>query len=147
MSFTDFVDKKEKKVEYIELVYDLIFVYMIGRNNSLLHITENGFVKPQALLAYIFCTLAIIQIWNFTTFYINMFGRNSIRDLIFLFVNMYLMYFIGQSVRTDFESYVAQYHIAWGLILIKTGIIMKAILEKIYFMEKELFIIVMGINM
>ncbi|MBQ9886060.1 MAG: low temperature requirement protein A [Lachnospiraceae bacterium] len=121
MSFTDFVDKKEKKVEYIELVYDLIFVYMIGRNNSLLHITENGFVKPQALLAYIFCTLAIIQIWNFTTFYINMFGRNSIRDHIFLFVNMYLMYFIGQSVRTDFESYVAQYHIAWGLILINIG--------------------------
>ncbi len=26
----------EKKVEYIELIYDLIFVYLIGRNNSLL---------------------------------------------------------------------------------------------------------------
>ena len=26
----------EKKVEYIELIYDLIFVYLIGRTNSLL---------------------------------------------------------------------------------------------------------------
>ena len=27
--------KKEKKVEYLELIYDLIFVFIIGRNNSL----------------------------------------------------------------------------------------------------------------
>ena len=26
----------EKMVEYLELIYDLIFDYMIGRNNSLL---------------------------------------------------------------------------------------------------------------
>ena len=112
------IKRKEKKVEYIELIYDLIFVYIIGKNNSLLHIFKGGFVKPEALIAYIFCTLAIIQIWNFTTFYINMFGRNSVRDHIFLFINMYLMYFIGQSVRIDFGNYITQYHIAWGLILV-----------------------------
>ena len=28
---------KEKRVEYVELVQDLIFVYVIGRNNALLH--------------------------------------------------------------------------------------------------------------
>ena len=33
---------KEKKVEYVELIYDLIFVYVVGRNNALLHIFENG---------------------------------------------------------------------------------------------------------
>ena len=26
--------KKEKKVEYLELIYDLIFVFIIGRNND-----------------------------------------------------------------------------------------------------------------
>lgn len=31
------MEKEEKKVEYLELIYDLIFVYLIGRNNSLLH--------------------------------------------------------------------------------------------------------------
>ncbi len=118
----ELLEKKEKKVEYLELIFDLIFVYIIGRNNALLHITENGFVKPQALFAYILCTLAVIQIWNYTTFYINMFGRNSVRDHIFLFVNMYLMYFIGQSVQEDFESYITQYHIAWGLILFNIGL-------------------------
>lgn len=40
----DPIAKDEKKVEYLELIYDLIFVYVIGRNNSLLHNVEDGFV-------------------------------------------------------------------------------------------------------
>lgn len=113
---------KEKKVEYIELIYDLIFVYMVGRNNGILSNVENGFVQPATFLAYVLCTLAIIQIWNFTTFYINMFGRNGARDYIFLFINMYLMYFIGVSTRIDWADYQTQYHIAWGLILVNIGV-------------------------
>lgn len=115
-------DREEKKVEYLELIYDLVFVYMVGRNNALLSTFENGFVAPGAFIAYILCTLAIIQIWNFTTFYINMFGRNGARDHVFLLVNMYLMYFIGESTRMDWSAYQAQYHVAWALILANIGL-------------------------
>ena len=111
-------DKSEKKVEYIELIYDLIFVYMVGKNNSLIHNIKNGFIEPKSFIAYVICTLAIIQIWNYSTFYINMFGKNSIRNYIFLFINMYLLYFMGQSTNADFHGYQMQYHIAWGLILV-----------------------------
>ena len=114
--------QEERKVEYLELIYDLVFVYMVGRNNALLSHFENGFVSVNAFIAYILCTLAIIQIWNFTTFYINMFGRNGVRDHVFLLVNMYLMYFIGESTRFDWSSYRAQYHIAWALILANIGL-------------------------
>lgn len=113
---------EEKKVEYLELIYDLVFVYMAGRNNALLGHIEDGFVSLDSFLAYILCTLAIIQIWNFTTFYINLFGRNGVRDHVFLLVTMYLMYFLGESTRSDWHAYQAQYHIAWGLILINIGI-------------------------
>lgn len=44
---------EEKKVEYVELVYDLIFVYIIGRNNLILHNTEGGFVSVTTFLAYV----------------------------------------------------------------------------------------------
>ena len=117
----DLFTREDKKVEYLELIYDLVFVYMVGRNNALLSHFENGFVSADAFIAYILCTLAIIQIWNFTTFYINMFGRNGIRDHVFLLINMYLMYFIGESTRFDWTAYQAQYHIAWALILINIG--------------------------
>ena len=116
------IQNEEKKVEYLELIYDRVFVYMVGRNDALLSLFENGFVSAGAFVAYILCTLSIIQIWHFTTFYINMFGRNGVRDHVFLLINMYLMYFIGESTRFDWLAYQAQYHIAWALILVNIGI-------------------------
>ena len=117
----DTLRKEEKKVEYLELIYDLIFVYVIGRNNSLLHHVEGGFVPGTTFLAYVLCSLAIIQIWNFSTFYINMHGRNGLRDHVFLFLNMYLLYYIGEGTRLHWESFQTQYHLAWALILLNIG--------------------------
>ena len=114
--------KEEKKVEYLELIYDLIFVYIIGRNNSLLHNLEDGFVSPSVFLAYVLSGLAIIQIWNFSTFYINMYGKNGVREHIFLFINMFLLFFIGEGTRIHWEGSQNGYHIAWALILINIGI-------------------------
>lgn len=117
------LEKKEKKVEYIELIYDLIFVYMVGRNNSLLHNISGGFVKPGVFLAYIFATLAVIQIWNYTTFYINVYGKNKARQYVFLFINMFLIYFMadGTSIENG-EVYFVKYHMAWALILINIAV-------------------------
>ena len=113
---------EEKKVEYLELIYDLIFVYIIGRNNSLLHDVESGFVRPGVFLAYIISSLAIIQIWNYSTFYTNMHGRNSIRDHVFMFINMFLLYFIGEGTRIHWEGYLIPYNTAWALILFNIGV-------------------------
>ena len=118
----ELIHPKEKKVEYVELIYDLIFVYIIGRNNHLLHSFENGFVSLPAFLAYALTTLAVIQIWNFTTYYINIYGRHSVREHVFLFVNMFLLYFIGEGTRIDWQAYHTQYHIAWALILVNIGL-------------------------
>ena len=115
-------EKEEKKVEYLELIYDLIFVYIIGRNNSLLQAVEGGFVPAGRFFAYVLCTLAVIQIWTFSTLYMNMFGRNSVRDHVFLFINMYLLYYIGEGTRLRWEGYRTQYHAAWALVLINIGV-------------------------
>ena len=115
------IQPKEKKVEYVELIYDLIFVYIIGRNNSLLHNFEGGFVAPTAFLAYIMTTLAVIQIWNYTTYYVNIYGRHGVRDHVFMFINMFLLYFIGEGTRSDWQGFHTQYHIAWALILVNIG--------------------------
>lgn len=117
----NFLEQKEKKVEYAELVYDLIFVYIIGRNNALLHHTVGGYVTFDAFLMYITCTLAVIQIWNYTTYYINGYGRNSARDHVFLFTNMFLMYFLARGTQSDWQYYHTMYHIAWALILFNIG--------------------------
>lgn len=115
-------ENREKKVEYIELIYDLIFVYVIGRNNALLRVFSGGFVAGEAFLAYVMTTLAVIQIWNYSTYYINIYGKRSVREHVFLFVNMFLLYFVGEGTRSDWQGYHAQYHIAWALILVNIGV-------------------------
>lgn len=114
--------QQEKKVEYLELIYDLIFVYIIGRNNSLLQNIENGFISGGVFLTYVLYTLAVIQIWNFSTFYINLYGRNSVRDHVFLFINMYLLYLMADGTRLDWQASVVKYSAAWALILINIGV-------------------------
>lgn len=116
------LESQEKKVEYLELIYDLIFVYLIGRNNSILHYVENGFVTWEVFLAYILCSLAVIQIWNFSNFYINLYGRNGVREHVFLFTNMYLLYHMADGIRTGWHDSFYQFCIAWVLILVNTGV-------------------------
>ena len=116
------IKQKEKKVEYLELIYDLIFVYIIGRNNSLLHHIDGGFITGGAFLAYFMCTLAVIQIWNYSTFYINIFGRNGVRDHVFLFVNMFLLYYMANGTVIQWQSSVYRYSVPWAMILINLGL-------------------------
>ncbi|MBR1702683.1 MAG: low temperature requirement protein A [Lachnospiraceae bacterium] len=115
-------ESQEKKVEYLELIYDLIFVYLIGRNNSILHYVEGGFVTGEVFLAYVLCSLAVVQIWNFSTFYINLYGRNGVRDHIFLFTNMYLLYHMADGISTGWRGSFYQFCVAWALILANIGV-------------------------
>lgn len=117
-----FEGKEEKKVEYLELVYDLIFVYLIGRNSSLVQHVENGFINWSLFLTYILGTLVIIQIWNYSTFFINRYGTNGIRDHILVFVNMYLLYYMADATRSNWQDYFYRYNIAWGLIMLNIGV-------------------------
>ena len=78
--------------------------------------------KGRVFGVYVLCTLTVIQIWNFSTYYINMHGRNGLRDHICLFINMFLLYFMGEGMRTRWDGFMLEYHIAWGLILLNIGV-------------------------
>ncbi|MBR1628747.1 MAG: low temperature requirement protein A, partial [Lachnospiraceae bacterium] len=96
--------------------------YLIGRNNSILHYIENGFVPGMVFFAFVLCSLAVIQIWNFSTFYINLYGRNGIRDHVFLIVNMYLLYHMADGISTAWHTSIYRFCIAWTLILVNIGL-------------------------
>ena len=107
-----------KKVEYLELIYDLIFVYLIGRSNALLYSTPGGFFTLQSFVTYLISSLIILQVWATSTFYINRYGNNGTGDHIILFLNMYLLYYMGKGIRTNWGREFAAYHGAWGLIIV-----------------------------
>ena len=84
-------DKSEKKVEYLELIYDLIFVYLISRNGALLQDMTEGFIRPMSAFTFLSSTLIILQIWYFSTLFINRYGTNGLSDHICIVINMYLL--------------------------------------------------------
>ena len=114
----DLFKNEEKKVEYVELIYDLIFVYVIGRNNSLVSHFSGGFIEPDVYITYVLCTLITIQIWYMTTLFINRFGSNELSEYIGLFINMYLLYYMADGTRVHWEDFFYRYNIAWMLILL-----------------------------
>lgn len=114
--------KEEKKVEYIELIYDLVFVYLIGKNASLLDRVEGGFITFETFANYIFSSLIILQIWNYTTLYINRFGKNSVSDKVMMLINMFLLYIMGANIIHGWDMNYAAFMGAWALILLNLSI-------------------------
>ena len=66
---------KEKKVELIELFYDLIYVYAISRLTLLIEEPQNGVIPVSGFLRYIVVCFVILQAWLYLTNYVNRYGR------------------------------------------------------------------------
>ncbi len=113
---------KEKKVEYIELIYDLIFVYLIGRNASLLDRIEAGFISYTTFLDFFISSIIVLQIWHDTTLFINRFGKNSPGDKVMMLINMFLLYIMGANTIHGWNSNYPAYMGAWSLILINIAL-------------------------
>ena len=114
--------KEEQKVRYIELIYDLIFVYIVGRNNSLLHHFEDGFITFSTFSVHILTTLIVLHVWYYTTLFLNRYGTDHVIEYIGLFVNMYLLYYMADSTNAAWQDQYTQYNVAWALILINMAI-------------------------
>lgn len=112
----------QKKVEYIELIYDLIFVYLIGRNNSLMDQLDGGFVSFETFSTYLIFSLIILQIWFHSALFVNRFGKNGVAEKAMLFVNMFLLYFMGTNTVNDWGPNYLSYMAAWVLIFLNIAV-------------------------
>lgn len=110
-----FGEQGEKKVEYLELIYDLIFVYLIGRNNSLLQSVHNGFVYDHIVdrnlstngTVYMFIHIFLITAQNFITTGLEFMQEDSVAAIpktVFLTVS-FLMYYIFLSQTAHFARF------------------------------------------
>lgn len=112
----------EKKVEYIELIYDLIFVFLIGRNNALMDEVAGGFVTAETLITYLLTSLVILQIWYHTSLFVNRCGENGLAEKLMIFLNMFLLYIMGVCTLNDWGSHYTGYILAWCGILLNLAL-------------------------
>ncbi len=107
-----------KKVEYIELFFDLIFVYSFRSINSLFHHVEEGFPSAALMGSFFFLMMVAVQVWFFSTMFFNRYGRKSLRDYISILINMYFLYYMASDSMLDWTTHYVRYHVAWACIML-----------------------------
>ena len=82
-----------------------------------MHHVDGGFFSMGQWLGFTFSYLVVLQVWFFTTFLMNRYGDHSASDNVCLFVNMFLLYFLANSISAGWENSILTFNAAWALIL------------------------------
>lgn len=96
---------KHKRVEFTELFYDLVFVYAISKTTALIHHLHHGVLSWEAIGAFLITILVLVNNWMIQTVFTNRYGKNSLLNIIIMFVNMAMLLLISNMVTNDWQGY------------------------------------------
>ena len=104
---------KHKRVNYSELFYDLVFVFAISKITALIHHLHNGILTWNSLLDFFMSVLLLINAWMIQTVYTNRYGKNSLFNIVIMFINMGLLLFISNLIKDDWKQYF--HYVCWAI--------------------------------
>ena len=107
---------KHKRVNYSELFYDLVFVFAISKVTALIHHLHNGILTWNSLLDFFMSVLLLINVWMIQTVYTNRYGKNSLFNMLIMFINMGLLLFISNLIKDDWQQYFHYVCLAIGTL-------------------------------
>ena len=92
---------KHKRVNYSELFYDLVFVFAISKVTALIHHLHNGILTWNSLLDFFMSVLLLTDSWMIQTVYTNRYGKNSLFNIVIMFIKMGILLFIANMIGPD----------------------------------------------
>ncbi|NQN69741.1 low temperature requirement protein A [Streptococcus suis] len=95
---------KHKKVELTELFYDLVYVYAISQLTSIIHHAHQGVVSLQSFFNFSVGLIIFVNSWMVQTVFTNRFGSNSLRNIIFMFLQMICLLVASSAVAGDWQT-------------------------------------------
>ena len=104
---------KHKRVEFSELFYDLVFVFAISKVTALIHHLHNGILTWNSLLDFFMAVLLLINAWMIQTVYTNRYGKNSLFNIVIMFINMGLLLFISNMIGYNWQQWF--YYTCWAV--------------------------------
>jgi len=104
---------KHKRVNYSELFYDLVFVFAISKVTALIDHLHNGILTWNSLLDFFMSVLLLINAWMIQTVYTNRYGKNSLFNMVIMFINMGLLLFISNLIKDDWQQYF--HYVCWAI--------------------------------
>ena len=96
---------KHKRVEFTELFYDLVLVFAISKTTALIHHLHNGILTWSSLFDFFMSLLVLVNSWMIQTVYTNRYGKNSLFNMVIMFINMGLLLFISNMIGHDWQVY------------------------------------------
>lgn len=103
------------KASYIELFFDLVFVFCMRSIVPVAVDGEEGLVGWYSYYTFVFTYAVMLQVWFKTTTLMNRFGTGGVLDILCLIVNMFLLLGMTNAISTGWEQYYI-YNLSWVLI-------------------------------
>ena len=107
---------KHKRVEFSELFYDLVLVFAISKTTALIHHLHNGILTWNSLFDFLMSLLVLVNSWMIQTVYTNRYGKNSLFNMVIMFINMGLLLFISNMIGHDWQLYFHSFCWAVGTL-------------------------------
>ena len=104
---------KHKRVEFSELFYDLVFVFAISKVTTLIEHLHNGILTWNSFLDFFIAILFLIDSWMIQTDYTNRYGKNSLFNIVIMFIKMGLLLFIANMIGPDWQQYF--HYVCWAI--------------------------------
>ena len=103
----------EKKVTWLELFYDLLFVASVAvATHVLLHV-EDGHIHTIYLFKFVLIFVPIWWAWVGQTIFVNRFGQDLFHQRLFLILQMFFALVMTSSLSVDFDSYYLPFLIGY----------------------------------
>lgn len=128
---------KERKVENIELFYDLIFVYAISKISGIIHHPHHGVIEPWTFFNFVLASLVVLQEWLYMTNYLNRFGTFNFREIITMCVNMTAAIYLSNSFLADWSQAYYPFTISMLIMALSVAFLYHCQATKKGFGEKE----------
>ncbi len=109
---------KEKRVELIELFYDLIYVYAISRLTALIELPSSGAFPVKELLRYLVLFFVILQAWLYLTNYVNRYGKWRWYEYGLTVINMVAAVYLSNTISTAWEENYVPFNLSMLVMLL-----------------------------
>ena len=104
---------KHKRVEFSELFYDLVFVFAISKVTTLIDHLHNGILTWNSFLDFFMAVLVLTDSWMIQTVYTNRYGKNSLFNMVIMFIKMGILLFIANMMGPDWQQYF--HYLCWAI--------------------------------
>ena len=104
---------KHKRVEFSELFYDLVFVFAISKVTTLIDHLHSGILTWNSFLDFFIAVLVLTDSWMIQTVYTNRYGKNSLFNIVIMFIKMGLLLFIANMMGPDWQQYFN--YLCWAI--------------------------------